>query len=109
MDLFESKLETDLDTSAEALYTALENIRDMSLGIRKADDGQYQSELEAVALRLAYEGEFELNRVALSQGLRFYPKYLNETIPDPLEDAADTFRPGSKKAGAICTSGSCRG
>jgi len=97
MDLFESKLETDLDTAAEALYTALENIRDMSLGIRRADDGQYQSELESVALRLAYEGEFELNRIALSQGLRFYPKYLNETTQE-YPDNGPAFIPATVRS-----------
>jgi hypothetical protein len=82
MSLFESKLNTDIDGAADGLYTALDNIRDMSLGVRHADDGQYQEDLEAVALELAYEGEYEINKVALEKGLRFFPKYLNETTQE---------------------------
>jgi hypothetical protein len=93
--LFNSKIDSDIDVAAQALYTAVENIRDMSLALRRADDGTYQDRLNDIASALAYEGEFELNKVALDKGLYFFPKYLNETIQDYPEDGAGTFyRPG---------------
>lgn len=88
MTLFESKIESDIDLSAQALYTAVENIRDISLGIRLADDAEHQEKLNDIASALAYEGEFEINKVALAKGLYFFPRYLNETIQDYPEDGA---------------------
>jgi hypothetical protein len=90
MNLFRDKLETDIDLSAQALYTAVENIRDIGLGIRHADDTVYQDRLNDIAGELAYEGEFAINQVALSKGLYFFPKYLNETIKEYPEDGAAT-------------------
>jgi len=83
--------------AADALYTALDNIRDMSLGVRHADDGQYQEDLEKVALELAYEGEYEINKVALDKGLRFYPKYLNETTQE-FPDGEPAFIPSTVRS-----------
>ena len=91
MALFNSKLETDIDVAAQALYTAAENIRDISLGIRRADDAAHQDKLNDIANQLVYEGEFEINQVALAKGLYFFPRYLNETIQDYPEDGANTF------------------
>jgi hypothetical protein len=92
-----------------ALGEALEAIRELSLYTQRADQDELALELNAIANRVALTGEELIQRASARLGIRFFPKYLNETIPEPLEDAADTFRPGSKKAGAICTSGSCRG
>jgi hypothetical protein len=92
-----------------ALGEALEAIRELSLYTQRADQDELAVELNAIANRVALTGEELIQRTSARMGIRFFPKYLNETIPDPLEDASDTFRPGSKKAGAICTSGSCRG
>jgi hypothetical protein len=97
MSIFESKLDTDIDLSADALYAALDDIRDISLGIRHADDGQYQEELEAVALELAYDGESEINKVALAKGLRFFPKYLNETTQE-YPDYGPSFIPATVRS-----------
>ena len=90
MALFESKIDSNIDLSSQALYTAVENVRDISLGIRLADDVEHQEKLNEIASALAYDGEFELNKVALSKGLYFFPKYLNETLQDYPEDAAST-------------------
>lgn len=90
MALFESKIDSNIDLSSQALYTAVENVRDISLGIRLADDTEHQEKLNDIASALAYDGEFELNKVALSKGLYFFPKYLNETIQDYPEDGAST-------------------
>ena len=90
MSLFKNKLDTDIDLSAKALYTAVENIRDIGLGIRHADDTVYQDSLNDIAGQLAYEGEHVINQIALSKGLYFFPKYLNETIQEYPEDGAGT-------------------
>jgi len=90
ISLFESKMNSDIDLSSQALYTAVENVRDISLGIRLADDVEHQEKLNGIAGALAYDGEFELNKIAVSKGLYFYPKYLNETIQDYPEDAAES-------------------
>ena len=86
MKLFQSKIDDDLDLSAKCLYTAVENVRDIGLGIRHADDSMYQDSLNDIAGELAYEGEVLLNQVAISKGLYFFPKYLNDTLKDYPED-----------------------
>lgn len=83
---FEGLVDSDIDRAANSLYSAVENIRDISLGIRRTDDGPIQAELNAIANRLAYEGEFIINQKANSRGLQFFSKYLNETIDDYPED-----------------------
>jgi len=88
MSLFRNKLDSDIDLSAKALYTAVENVRDMGLGIRHADDTVYQDRLNDIAGELGYEGEHVINEIALSKGVYFFPKYLNETIQEYPEDAA---------------------
>jgi hypothetical protein len=90
MSLFRNKLDTDLDLSAKALYTAIENVRDIGLGVRHADDTVYQEKLNEIAGELGYEGEHVINEIALSKGIYFFPKYLNETIQEYPEDAAGT-------------------
>ena len=77
---------SDLEKSANFLYASLENIRDLSLGIRRADDAQHQEALGALANELGYEGEFVINQIATSKGLQFFPKYLNETLDDYPDD-----------------------
>jgi hypothetical protein len=99
MNLFRDKLESDIDLSAKALYAAVDNIRDIGLGIRHADDTVYQDRLEDIAGELSYEGEYAINQVAVSKGLYFFPKYLNETIKDYPEDGAATaFVPARVKS-----------
>ena len=71
-----------LDEAAKALYTAVESIRDLGLGVRRADDSAHQEKLEEIARELAYEGEFIINQSAISRGLQFFPKYLNDSLMD---------------------------
>lgn len=85
---FEHLLGTaSIDKAAQALYGALENIRNLGLFIERSDDSNYAEELEAIALELGYEGEYMLNQNAMARGLYFFPKYLNETLQDYTEDA----------------------
>lgn len=65
----------------------MENIRDIGLGLRRADDAQHADDLNKIADELGYEGEFIINENALSQGVYFFPKYLNDSIMDYPENA----------------------
>jgi len=87
--VFEQSVSTRLDTATEALYAAVESIRDLALGNRRSDDGQYQDELNLIATNLGLEGEFILNQNSISQGLYFNPRYLNNTFEDYIENAGD--------------------
>lgn len=75
-----------LDSAANALYAAMENIRDLGLSIRRADDAHHQEDLDKIAMDLGYDGEFIINQNAIANGLQFFPKYLNET---PIESPDD--------------------
>ena len=89
--IFESELGTaNIDKSAQALYAALENIRNLGLFIERADDSHMAEDLESIALELGYEGEYMLNQNAIARGLYFFPKYLNETTKDYTEDVVPT-------------------
>jgi len=71
-----------VDDAAAALYAAIEAIRDLGLGLRRADDTHIQEELAGISFQLAIEGETILNQNAVSQGVYFFPKYLNDTMLD---------------------------
>jgi len=84
---------TRVDDAAEALYAATENVKDLGLGLRRADDTEIQEKLGEIAFQLGYEGELILNQNAVSQGLYFFPRYLNESLMEYPEHA-DTRDPG---------------
>jgi hypothetical protein len=90
---FEQLASTRLDDAAEALYAAAENIRDIGLGLRRADDGDIRESLADIAEKLGYEGEVILSQNAISQGVYFFPRYLNETLME-YPEYADTRDPG---------------
>jgi hypothetical protein len=92
--VFEQSASTQFDVATAALYTAVESIRDLALGNRRSDDGQYQDELNLIATNLGLEGEFILNQNAISQGLYFFPRYLNNTFDDYIVNVGD---PGHAK------------
>lgn len=60
-----------------ALYKGLEHIRNLGLV-----NPNFTEEINAIADRLGYEGEIILNQRAVSNGIVFRPKFLNEVIPD---------------------------
>jgi len=93
---FEQLASTQIDDSATALYTAIEAIRDLGLGLRRADDVHIQEELAAISMKLGIEGETILNQNAVSQGIYFFPKYLNDTMLDFPEYVAEN--PGPVKS-----------
>jgi hypothetical protein len=86
-----------LDDAAEALYAAAENIRDLGLGLRRADDADIQEKLAGIAGQLGYEGELILNQNSADRGLYFFPRYLNESLLDFPENV-DTRDPGPVKS-----------
>jgi hypothetical protein len=90
MKIFESNLDRNLDVSAGGLYASLENIRNMGLKLEKSDTSDYRDELDQIAGDLGYEGEFVINQNAISKGVYFFPKYLNETLKDYTEDVRTT-------------------
>ena len=79
---FEQLVSSQIDDAAGALYAAIEAIRDLGLGLRRADDTHIQEELAGISFQLAIEGETILNQNAVSQGVYFFPKYLNDTMLD---------------------------
>jgi hypothetical protein len=84
--------EKDVPTAAKYLYTAMENIRDLGLSIRRSDDSHIQDDLDLIAERLGIEGEYELYTSAKKKGFYFFPRYLNETADASTDD--DTFKRG---------------
>ena len=93
--LFEQSVsESRLDDAANDLYRTLENIRDIGLAVRRADDGEHQEKLGAIADELGYEGEFFINQEALASGYLFFPKYLNDSLIDyPENERGGSERP----------------
>lgn len=79
---FEQLASSQIDDAAGGLYAAIEAIRDLGLGLRRADDAHIQEELAGISFQLAIEGETILNQNAVSQGVYFFPKYLNDTMLD---------------------------
>ena len=86
-----------VDDASESLYLATENIKDLGLGLRRADDSEIQEKLGEIAFQLGYEGEVILNQNAISQGLYFFPRYLNESLMEYPENV-DTRDPGPVKS-----------
>lgn len=87
---FEQLASTErLDESAKALYSSIENIRDISLGIRRADDAEHQEKLTDIANNLGYEGEYIINQNAITRGIHFFPKYLNDSLMDYPDERSD--------------------
>jgi hypothetical protein len=79
-----------IDQRARGLYASIEDVRNLSLGIRRADDHVIQEELEAIANQIGIEGESTLFENARKQGVYFFPKYLNNLIVDEPEDVNRT-------------------
>lgn len=95
---FESELKAqDLDVAASSLYRAIENIRDLGLGLQHSDDSHHQEAINRIADDLGYDGENAINQVAISRGLMFFPKYLNETLKDYPDDS-NAFIPSTVRS-----------
>jgi hypothetical protein len=87
---FEQLVSTpQLDEAAAALYAALTNVRELGLGLRRADDSDHQEKLEQIAKEMGYDGEFMINEAAISRGIQFFPKYLNDSLMDYPDGRSD--------------------
>ena len=71
-----------LEERAGGLYAAIEDIRNLSLFIRRADDHENQEKLESIAVQLGIEGESTLFEMSKKKGVYFFPKYLNDLPPE---------------------------
>ena len=88
--------ERDVAVAARQLDAALENIRNLSLFIQRADDHEHQEKLDDIADRLAIEAEHSIYAMARKNGLFFFPKYLNENVDESTDNAPkDTRRGGT--------------
>jgi hypothetical protein len=82
-----------LDQRAGGLYRAIEDVRNLALFIRRADDHEHQEKLESIAVQMGVEGETTLFEIARQKGLYFFPKYLNDLAPEDTE--TDVNRTGT--------------
>jgi hypothetical protein len=62
-----------LDQRAAGLYSAIEDVRNIGLSIRRADDHEHQERLEDIAFQMGVEGETTLFALAQKQGVYFFP------------------------------------
>ena len=83
---FENEEESAL--AARMLYSAIENVRDLALSVRRSDDHEIQDKLNDIASRLGVDGEYELYTSAKKKGFYFFPRYLND-IRDESTDAPE--------------------
>jgi hypothetical protein len=74
-----------LQQRAGGLYRAIEDVRNLALFVRRADDHEHQEKLESIAVQMGVEGETTLFELAQKQGVYFFPKYLNDLAPDDTE------------------------
>ena len=74
-----------LEKRANGLYNAIEDVRNLALFIRRADDHEHQETLETIAVQMGVEGETTLFELARKNGLYFFPKYLNDLAPEDTE------------------------
>ena len=86
-----------LEQRAGGLYHAIEDVRNLALFIRRADDHEHQEKLESIAVQMGVEGETTLFEIAQKNGVYFFPKYLNDLAPEDTE--TDVNRTGQAISG----------
>lgn len=89
LEQFENR-QLSIDQRAGALYASIEDIRNLALFIRRADDHEHQEKLESIAQQLGFEGEHVLFKLANEKGVYFFPKYLNDILPEVVENVSLT-------------------
>jgi hypothetical protein len=105
----ERSVYSDPSLAATALYQALEHVRELSLYTQRADQVELGREINSIADRVALTGEEIIQRISIQRGIRFFPKFLHNVIPDPEHDPTRPFKPTYKSTDSVCTTGSCRG
>jgi hypothetical protein len=69
-----------VDLSSKYLYQAIDNLQDLALNAKGGSTG-FIDEVHEIASRLGNEAELMILDVALSQGIRFHPKFIKH-IPN---------------------------
>jgi len=69
-----------VDLSSKYLYQAIDNLQDLALNAKGGSTGLID-EVHEIASRLGNEAELMILDVALSQGIRFHPKFIKH-IPN---------------------------
>lgn len=64
----------------EHLYLAIDTVKDMSLYLERSDQSEIQERMLDITNRMGLEGETLIQQKVLEKGLRFNPRYLNDTI-----------------------------
>jgi len=77
---FEAEVQRNPQLASEHLYRAIDAVKDLALYIERADDGEIQGQMLEITNRMGLEGETLIQQTVLEKGLRFNPRYLNDTI-----------------------------
>jgi len=77
---FEIEVQRNPQVAADHLYRAIDAVKDLALHIERADDGDIQANMLEITNRMGLEGETLIQQTVLEKGLRFNPRYLNDTI-----------------------------
>jgi len=77
---FEEQVQKNPQLASEHLYRAIDAVKDLALYIERADDGEIQGKMLEITNRMGLEGETLIQQTVLEKGLRFNPRYLNDTI-----------------------------
>ena len=89
MEMYENQ-KLPIDQRARGLYASIEDVRNLGLSVRLADDHETQEHLETLANDIGIEGESTLFQLAQKQGVYFFPKYLNNLVSEESEDVNRT-------------------
>lgn len=84
MELME-KYKHSVDLSAKYLYQAIDNLQDLALNAKGGSTG-FIEEVHEIASRLGSEAEIMILKTATEQGVRFRPKFIQETRDTILSD-----------------------
>jgi hypothetical protein len=84
MELME-KYMYSVDLSSKYLYQAIDNLQDLALNAKGGSTG-FIEEVHEIASRLGSEAEIIILKRATEQGVRFHPKFIQETPDTTLKD-----------------------
>jgi hypothetical protein len=77
---FEQYIKVDARKASENLYGAIDTAKDLGLCTQRQDDGDISEKITEITNRMGLEGETMIEQLVYQKGLRFNPKYLNDTL-----------------------------
>ena len=77
---FEAEINKSPPEALEHLYRAIDTVKDMALYLERADAGELQEKMLDITNKMGLEGETLIYQKSIEKGIRFNPKYLNDTI-----------------------------